>query len=102
VTGCQTDRDFFSFIEGQVATRHRFGWIWVHLHTGIGLHTPADVHYGLATAKAAQRAETLATARAHHPHRFTTTTTPKILDLPVEAWINQPKAEEENQEQKAA
>ena len=73
-----------------------------HLHTGIGLHTPADVHYGLATAKAAKRAETLATARAHHPHRFTTTTTPKILDLPVEAWINQPKAEEENQEQEAA
>ena len=27
-----------------------------HHHTGIGLSTPADVHYGLATAKAAERA----------------------------------------------
>ena len=26
-----------------------------HRHTGIGLHTPADVHYGLATDKADQR-----------------------------------------------
>ena len=26
-----------------------------HRHTGIGLHTPADVHFGLATDKAADR-----------------------------------------------
>lgn len=39
-------------------------------HTGIGLNTPADVHYGLAAGKAVERAETLAKARARNPERF--------------------------------
>jgi len=30
-----------------------------HHHAGIGLHTPADVHYGLAATTAARRTETL-------------------------------------------
>ncbi|MFI5784066.1 IS3 family transposase [Nocardia sp. NPDC051570] len=65
-----------------------------HCHTGIGLHTPADVHYGLAAAKAADRRSVLAAARARHPDRFaTTTTTPKILDLPGTVWINPPTEE---------
>ncbi len=34
-----------------------------HHHTGLGLHTPADVHHGLAADKAHQRATTLAAAR---------------------------------------
>jgi len=61
-----------------------------HAHTGIGLNTPADVHYGLATAKATDRAATLAAARAATPERFTSTTPPKILQLPDAAWINPP------------
>jgi len=61
-----------------------------HRHTGIGLHTPADVHYGLATKKAADRREVLTRARARHPHRFSTTSAPKILDLPHTVWINRP------------
>ncbi|WP_442972832.1 IS3 family transposase [Rhodococcus sp. G-MC3] len=61
-----------------------------HRHTGIGLHTPADVHYGLAARKAAERRAVLDAARAAHPHRFGTTATPKILDLPDTAWINKP------------
>ena len=61
-----------------------------HHHTGIGLNTPADVHYGLATAKAAERATVLAAARSRHPERFTTTQDPKILAIPTTAWINQP------------
>jgi transposase InsO family protein len=64
-----------------------------HRHTGIGLHTPADVHYGHATAKAAQRATTLAAARSAHPERFGTTGPPKILALPETAWINEPPVE---------
>ena len=63
-----------------------------HHHTGIGLHTPADVHYGLASTTQAQRTETLTRARTNHPERFTTTTDPKILDLPHTVWINQPEA----------
>jgi putative transposase len=43
-----------------------------HRHTGIGLHTPADVHYGHATTIHAERHATLAEARARHPERFTT------------------------------
>jgi transposase InsO family protein len=61
-----------------------------HHHTGIGLNTPADVHYGLATAKAAERATVLADARGRHPERFATTQDPKILAIPTTAWINQP------------
>ena len=61
-----------------------------HHHTGIGLHTPADVHYALAADKASERVKTLSTARAAHPERFASTTTPKILQLPEAAWINQP------------
>jgi transposase InsO family protein len=61
-----------------------------HRHTGIGLHTPADVHYGLATAKADQRRAVLTDAHTRHPHRFATTRAPKILDLPDTVWINQP------------
>lgn len=61
-----------------------------HRHTGIGLHTPADVHYGLATGKAEDRRGVLDAARARHPHRFGTTTPPKILALPDTVWINRP------------
>ena len=61
-----------------------------HHHAGIGLNTPADVHYGLATAKAAERALVLAGARSRHPERFATTRDPKILAIPTTAWINQP------------
>jgi putative transposase len=66
-----------------------------HKHTGIGLHTPADVHYGLAAGKAVVRSETLETARSKNPSRFTTNTDPKILNLPEAAWINQPEPEEQ-------
>ena len=63
-----------------------------HQHAGIGLHTPADVHYGLAGATQTQRSTTLAQARTRHPERFTTTHDPKILNLPDTVWINQPEA----------
>jgi putative transposase len=69
-----------------------------HRHTGIGLHTPADVHFGLAAATAANRRIVLAQAHARHPHRFGgTTTAPKILDLPDTVWINRP-ADDTSQE----
>src|SRR5664280_1842033 len=61
-----------------------------HRHTGIGLHSPADVHYGLAAAKATDRAATLTIARAANPERFSSSNPPKILQLPDSAWINPP------------
>ena len=42
----------------------------VHRHAGIGLHTPASVHYGTATEIRAERAETLDAAYAANPARF--------------------------------
>jgi len=64
-----------------------------HHHTGIGLHTPADVHYGHTAAVAATRTATLTAARAGQPERFTTDHDPQILDLPDDAWINPPAAD---------
>lgn len=62
-----------------------------HRHSGIGLHTPADVHHGRHHQVRADREDTLAAARAAHPERFgTTRPLPKILNLPEQAWINQP------------
>jgi len=61
-----------------------------HHHSGIGLHTPADVHYGLSAATDQVRQQALATARAANPERFTTSGAPKILTLPAAAWINPP------------
>jgi transposase InsO family protein len=69
----------------------------IHRHTGIGLNTPADVHYGLAGEKSTTREIALAQARAQHPERFTTGSPimPKILHTPDEAWINKPVKENE-------
>lgn len=61
-----------------------------HHHIGIGLHTPADVHYALAANTDQRRRQTLAAARAATPNRFTGSTDPKIPDLPVAARINPP------------
>ena len=63
-----------------------------HRHSGIGLHTPASVHYGTATEIRTQRADTLDAAYAANPDRFRgrRPTPPK---LPTIAWINDPSRE---------
>ena len=73
-----------------------------HHHGGIGLHTPADVHYGLTDAVVARRVQTMAAARAATPNRFASHVDPKILDLPDAAWINPPIVETKDQEQEPA
>ena len=65
-----------------------------HHHTGIGLHTPADVHYDHAGAISTTRSEALCAARTAHPERFTTNRDPKILEIPQDAWINRPADDE--------
>jgi len=64
----------------------------VHRHAGIGLHTPASVHYGTASEIRGQRAATLDAAYAANPARFRhrRPTPPK---LPTVAWINEPSPE---------
>jgi putative transposase len=61
-----------------------------HRHTGLGLHTPADVHFGLAEAKRTARAVILAAAYAATPNRFVRRPPTPAL-LPTAAWINPPK-----------
>jgi len=63
-----------------------------HRHSGIGLHTPASVHYGTASEIRADRAATLDAAYNANPHRFhgRRPTPPKI---PTVAWINDPSRE---------
>jgi putative transposase len=61
-----------------------------HRHWGLGLLTPHDVHYGLATAKIAKRDLVLAGAHAAHPERFPNGK-PMPPALPKEVWINKPK-----------
>jgi putative transposase len=67
-----------------------------HRHTGIGMHTPADVHYGLADAIDRDRDATLDAARQTHPERFGTRAhqRPKILNRDPAAWINQPPTDQ--------
>jgi putative transposase len=60
-----------------------------HRHSGIGLHTPASVHYGTATEIRDQRAATLDAAYTANPDRFRHRR-PTPPQLPTAAWINDP------------
>jgi putative transposase len=60
-----------------------------HRHSGIGLLTPHDVHYGLADQRVAARARVLAAAYAAHPERFVGGF-PQPPARPTEVWINPP------------
>ena len=61
-----------------------------HRHSGIGYHTPGDVHYGRAEAIREKRALALDGAYALHPERFVGQP-PAPPRLPTAAWINEPK-----------
>lgn len=65
-----------------------------HRHTGLGLHTPADVHYGTAGAIRDKRAAVLTMAFAEHPERFVRKP-PQPPALPTGSWINPPDDTEE-------
>ena len=68
-----------------------FGWYNdEHRHSGIGFHTPADVHYGRAERSASKRAIVLNDAYAAHPERFVRKP-PQPPALPTAVWINEPK-----------
>jgi putative transposase len=63
-----------------------------HRHSALGLHTPADIHYGRAGAVRAARAGVLAAAYTTHPERFARL--PRPPKLPTASWINQPGRKE--------
>src|SRR5258708_7341886 len=60
-----------------------------HRHSGIGLLTPATVHYGQAESVLRQRQEVLDVAYQRHPERFVRSA-PTPPALPSEVWINKP------------
>ncbi len=60
-----------------------------HHHTSLGLLTPADVHYGRAAQKLAQRQGVLRQAYSAHPERFVNGL-PTTTTLPTAVWINPP------------
>ena len=60
-----------------------------HRHSGIGMMTPAMVHYGLAAAVRENRQVTLDAAYAAHPERFVRRP-PTPPNLPNQVWINKP------------
>jgi putative transposase len=60
-----------------------------HRHSGIGLLTPAMVHFGEAPAVLARRQAVLDAAYQAHADRFVRRP-PKPLPLPSAVWINKP------------
>jgi putative transposase len=74
-------RDFFDYYNNE------------HRHSGIGLMTPAAVHYGRAEELHADRARVLELAYAATPERFVRHP-PRPPALPTAAWINKPDSEE--------
>jgi len=72
--------DFFAWYNGE------------HYHSGIGLNTPDDVHYGRAQKRADDRAVVLVAAHRAHPERFVHGT-PRPPALPTAVWINKPAAD---------
>lgn len=60
-----------------------------HRHSGISLHTPADVHFGQAEIIREKRQGVLDAAYRTHPERFRKP--PSAPQLPGPAWINRPE-----------
>jgi len=69
-----------------------------HRHSGIGLLTPAMVHFGAAPTVLACGQVVLDTACQAHPDRFVRRP-PKPLPLPEAVWINKPIPHEKTKEE---
>ena len=86
---------FASIEQARVFCQEFFPWYnEEHHHSGLALHTPADIHYGLAEAIRDKRAAVLNDAYAAHPERFVRKP-PEPPKLPTASWINQPNQPEE-------
>ncbi len=89
--------DRFGCLEDSHAFCQRF-FPWYnddHRHSGIGMLTPAMVHFGQAPAIWEKRQTVLAAAYLAHPDRFVRRP-PIPLPLPKEVWINKPQSSDEN------
>jgi len=81
---------FGSIQDAREFCRIFFNWYnTVHKHSGIGLMTPEQVHYGQAQHILNHRAKVLESAFKEHSKRFKGKM-PKPFPLPEAAWINKP------------
>lgn len=75
-----------------------FGWYnQDHRHSGIGLLTPAMLHYGQAQSVTHQRQQVLQAAYHTHPERFVKGL-PLPPAVPTQVWINPPVATSSSQQ----
>ncbi len=82
---------FGSIQDARTFCRPFFDWYNnEHRHSGIALHTPHSLHYGLARDLNDARRQTLLTAYRAHPERFVGKP-PAPPALPEAVWINPPK-----------
>jgi putative transposase len=81
---------FASFDEALAFCGEFFPWYNdEHYHGGLGLLTPAMIHFGQAEAVLARRQQTLYAAHQAHPERFVRRV-PRPLAPPTAVWINPP------------
>ena len=69
----------------------------MHHHSGLGLMTPFDVHYGLAGCRFTEREAVLRNAFAATPERYVRGV-PKPPALPQAVWINKPRTKDDGTE----
>ena len=81
---------FGSIEDGRTFCQTFFPWYNTETyHSGLGLLTSEDVHYGRADRIIQARTEVLEAAYARHPERFKGGM-PKAASLPDAVWINKP------------
>jgi putative transposase len=84
---------FGSLVHGRQWCQRFFPWYnQEHHHTSLHLLTPADVHYGRAQERLAQRQAVLQQAYTAHPERFVQGP-PTVPRLATAVWINPPAAD---------
>jgi putative transposase len=84
---------FHNITDARRWARAFFHWYnHVHHHTGLGLMTPATVHYGQVDQVCQQRQQVLDAAYQVHPERFVRGR-PTPPRPPKEVWINPPERE---------
>lgn len=86
---------FDSIEASRVHSAEFFGWYNdEHRHSGIAMHTPADVHYGRAEEVRRRRGTVLDCAFQAHPERFVRKP-PEPPKLPTISAINPPSDEDQ-------
>jgi len=87
---------FGSLEDARAFCRYFFNWYNTeHRHSGIGLITPEQMHFGLGQRIREERSKVLRAAFALNPLRFKGRE-PQPPELPEAAWINPPRPEKES------